>query len=349
MLLEQLSNAIGVSGEEDAVRKIILNAIKDHVTDIEIDAVGNLTALKKGTGKSDLKVMIAAHMDEIGMMITGYDSSGMLRFTNVGGVPARILPGLRVKVGQDHLQGVVLWTPIHKNRDQKVKALKDLRIDIGVSSKSAAEGKAKLGTRATFDSTYAEIDETMVRGKAFDDRVGCSLLIDILQGEAYDVDVIATFTVQEEIGLRGAQVAAQRLRPDMAIVLEGTTAHDIPNPMANPDELASSVNPACKVGAGPVLTVMDRSMITNPKLLKFARQVADDNSIPHQIKTALGGGTDAGRIHNSNAGVPSLVISMPCRYIHSPTAFLSKEDYANDLALNKAILNTITREVITFE
>lgn len=349
MLLEQLSNAIGVSGEEDAVRKIILDAIKDHVTDIHIDAVGNLTAIKKGTGKSDLKVMIAAHMDEIGMMITGYDSSGMLRFTNVGGVPARIMPGLRVKVGKDQLQGVVLWTPIHKNRDQKVKDLKDLRIDIGTSSKSSAEGKAKLGTRATFDSTYAEISDTMVRGKAFDDRVGCSLLIDILQGESYNVDVIAAFTVQEEIGLRGAQVAAQRLKPDMAIVLEGTTAHDVPNPLADADDPTSPVNPACKVGSGPVLTVMDRSMITNPQLLNFARQVADDNGIPYQLKTALGGGTDAGRIHNSNAGVPSLVVSMPCRYIHSPVAFLSKEDYEHDLALNKAILNNITHDAITFE
>ncbi|MEO1290565.1 MAG: M20/M25/M40 family metallo-hydrolase, partial [Chloroflexota bacterium] len=186
-------------------------------------------------------------------------------------------------------------------------------------------------------------------GKAFDDRVGCSLLIDILQGESYNVDVIAAFTVQEEIGLRGAQVAAQRLKPDMAIVLEGTTAHDVPNPLADADDPTSPVNPACKVGSGPVLTVMDRSMITNPQLLNFARQVADDNGIPYQLKTALGGGTDAGRIHNSNAGVPSLVVSMPCRYIHSPVAFLSKEDYEHDLALNKAILNNITHDAITFE
>lgn len=348
MLLEQLSNAIGVSGEEDAVRKIILDAIKDHVTDIHIDAIGNLTALKKGNGKSNLKVMIAAHMDEIGLMITGHDSSGMLKFTKVGGVPARIMPGLRVKVGKDQLQGVVLWTPIHKNRDQKVKKLKDLRIDIGTKSKSSAEGKAKLGTRATFDSTYAEINETMVRGKAFDDRVGCSLLIDIMQGDAYDVDVIAAFTVQEEIGLRGAQVAAQRLKPDVAIVLEGTTANDVPNPEADFDDPTHPVNPACKVGFGPVLTVMDRSMITAPHLLAFARNVADENEIPYQLKTALGGGTDAGRIHTSNAGIPSLVVSMPCRYIHSPTAFLSKEDYKHDLALVQAILNDITADVIRF-
>lgn len=348
MLLEELSNAIGVSGEENAVRKIILDAIKDHVTDIQIDAVGNLTALKKGRGKNNLKVMIAAHMDEIGMMITGYDSNGLLHFTNIGGVPARILPGLRVKIGKDKLQGVVLWTPIHMNRDQNVKQIKDLRIDIGVDSKKSAENKVKRGTRATFDSTYAEISDTMVRGKAFDDRVGCALLIDILQGDAYDVDVLAAFTVQEEIGLRGAQVAAQRLKPDMAIVLEGTTAHDVPDPEIDPDSL-DSVNPACKVGAGPVLTVMDKSMITAPHILNFICKTAEDNNIPYQIKTALGGGTDAGRIHTSNTGVPSAVISMPCRYIHSPTAFLSKEDYANDLALVQAVLNTITVDDVSIE
>ncbi|MGJ3239637.1 MAG: M42 family metallopeptidase [Anaerolineae bacterium] len=347
MLLEQLSNAVGVSGEENAVRKIILDAINNHVTDIEIDAIGNLTARKAGKGENPLKVMIAAHMDEIGFMVTGFDSNGLLRFTNVGGVPARIMPGLRVKLGTDQIQGVVLWTPIHKNRDQNVKSVSDLRIDIGASNKSAAESRVKLGTRGTFDSTYAEINEVMVRGKAFDDRVGCSLLIDILQGDRYDVEVLAAFTVQEEIGLRGAQVAAQRLQPDVAIVLEGTTAHDVPDPEADLDD-PTVANPACVVGGGPVLTVMDRSMITAPHLLNFVRQIAEAQDIPYQLKTALGGGTDAGRIHTSNAGVPSIVISMPCRYIHSPTAFLSKTDYNHDLQLIQAVLTQLTSEAIAF-
>ena len=345
MYLEQLSNAIGVSGEEDAVRDIVLDAIKDHVTDIVIDAMGNVTAVKRGTGASNMKVMIAAHMDEIGFMVTGFESNGTLRFTNIGGVDDRILPGLRVKIGKDHVPGVIMWPPIHKNRDQSVKRLKDLRIDIGVSSKSAAEGKVKAGDRIAFDSTYAEINETMVRGKAFDDRVGCSLLIDVLQGGDYPVDILAAFTVQEEIGLRGARVAAQRLNPDMALVLEGTTAHDVPNPDADPDD-PEQANPVCRVGDGPALTVMDRSMITPPHLLDFLKQTATSNGIPYQIKTARGGGTDAGRIHLTNGGVPSAVISMPCRYIHSPTAYLSKEDYRNDLALVQAALRALTPELI---
>jgi tetrahedral aminopeptidase len=343
MLLEQLSNAIGVSGDETAVRKIILEAIKSHVSDIHIDAIGNLTAIKKGTGESNLRLMLVAHMDEVGFMVTGFENNGTIRFTSVGGIDDRILPALRVKIGKDNVPGVVMWTPIHRNKDQNVKLMKDLRIDIGAANKGAAEGKIKRGDRIAFDSTYAEISSTMVRGKAFDDRVGCSLLIDILQAGPYPVDIVAAFTVQEEIGLRGAQVAAQRLNPDIAIVLEGTTAHDIPNPLADPDSQLSP-NPVCKIGSGPVLTVMDKSMITPPQLLNFLRTTAEQHAIPYQLKTAVGGGTDAGEIHTSNAGIPSAVISMPCRYIHSPIAYLSKEDYANDLALVKALLNTIRPE-----
>lgn len=345
MLLKELSEAMGVSGDESAVRKIILEAIKDHVTDIQIDSMGNLTAFKKGTGTSNFRLMLAAHMDEVGFMVTGFDSNNAIRFTNVGGIDDRILPGLRVKIGAEQVPGVILWTPIHKNREQNVKAMKDLRIDIGATGKNGAEGKVKRGDRIVFDSYYAEISETMVRGKAFDDRVGCSLLVDILQGGDYPVDIVAAFTVQEEIGLRGAQVAAQRLKPDMALILEGTTANDIPNPDADPDDTMQD-NPTSRIGGGPVLTFMDRSMITPPHLLKFLKDTAKANGIPYQLKTMLGGGTDAGQIHQASGGIPSAVISMPCRYIHSPVAYLSKVDYANDLKLVQAALHSVSKELV---
>jgi endoglucanase len=184
----------------------------------------------------------------------------------------------------------------------------------------------------------------MLRGKAFDDRVGCSLLVDVLQGGPYAVDVMAAFTVQEEIGLRGARVAAQALNPDIGIALEGTTANDIPNPAANPDD-EDQLNPVCRLGGGPALTVMDSSMIADPRLLNFLRQTAEANKIPYQLKTKLGGGTDAGGIHVSNAGIPSAVISVPCRYIHSPTAYMHRDDYTNTLKLLQAALNGITKDV----
>lgn len=343
MLLKELSEAIGVSGDEGAVRKIVVNAIKDVVTDLVVDSIGNVTALKKGTGASPLRVMLAAHTDEVGFMVTGFDSNGLIRFTKVGGIDDRILPGLRVKVGKKHHPGVILWTPIHKNQEKSTKAVKDLRIDIGVTNKSGAEGKVKRGERIAFDSYFAEIGAATLRGKAFDDRVGCSLLIEVLQGGPYPVDVLAAFTVQEEIGLRGAQVAAQRLCPDVAFALEGTTASDIPDPLADPDDPTVN-NPACQLGFGPALTVMDKSMITPPQVLHFLRDAAETAGIPYQLKTALGGGTDAGRIHLANGGIPSGVISVPCRYIHSPTAYLNKHDYAATLALIQAALRAIRPE-----
>lgn len=340
MYLRELSEAVGVSGKEEAVRRIVLDAIKEHVTDIRIDALGSVTALKAGTGERGLRVMIAAHMDEIGFMVMGFDGDGLIRFTNIGGIDERILPGLRVRVGSDQLPGVVIWTPIHRNRDQNTVKLSNLRIDIGASSKDEAGGKVKPGDRIAFDSRFMDIGERMMRGKAFDDRAGCSLLIDVLQGGPYPVDVLAAFTVQEEVGLRGAQVAANRLTPDVAFVLEGTTAADQPNPMAEPDD-EEAINPTCRVQGGPALTVMDRSMIVPPRLLRLVRETAEAEGISYQLKTQPGGGTDGGAIHLSSGGVPTAVISLPCRYIHSPTAYLHRDDYDNALRLIKAVLGRI--------
>lgn len=348
MQLQALSEAIGVSGDEGAVRKIVLDAIKGHAEDIRIDPMGSVTARLTGTGSEPrLKVMIAAHMDEIGFMVTGYESSGLLKFTKVGGVDDRILPGLRVRVGKDGIPGVIVWKPIHLGNDRNVVKVDGLRIDIGASSKDEASGKVKPGERIAFESTYMELGPKILRGKAFDDRVGCSLLIDILQGGPYAVDVLAAFTVQEEVGLRGAQVAAQTLQPDLAFALEGTTAHDLPDPLADPDD-DEEVNPTCRLGDGPALTVMDRSMITNPRLLNFLRETADKHDIPYQLKTRQGGGTDAGSIHLSNSGVPSAVISLPCRYIHSPAALLNRDDYAHTLSLAQAALNDLTADVLAW-
>jgi endoglucanase len=345
MILQELSEAVGVSGKEDAVRKIILKAIDGHAGDIRVDPVGNITAVKKSKKKNALRVMLAAHMDEVGFMVTGIDGDGLIRFTNIGGIDERILPGLRVRVGDEGTPGVIIWTPIHKNREQNTVKLNNLRMDIGASSKDEANGKAKPGVRVAFDARYMELGDKTLRGKAFDDRVGCALLVDILQGGPYPVDVLAAFTVQEEIGLRGAKVAAQILKPDLAIALEGTTANDIPNPMANPDE-DEPPNPTCRLGAGPALTVMDRSLITDPRLLNFLRQTADKNDIPYQLKTSTGGGTDAGSIHTANSGVPSAVISVPCRYIHSPAAYLNRADYAATLKLLQAALKGLSVSVL---
>ena len=344
MLLKELSEAVGVSGKEDAVRKIILQAIEGHVSDIQLDPLGGISARKAGTESGRPRVMVAAHMDEVGFMVTGVDSDGLLRFTSIGGLDDRILPGLRVRVGDNQLPGCIIWTPIHKNKDQNVVKMKSLRIDIGATGKDNGSSQAKPGDRIAFDTRYMEIGEKVLRGKAFDDRVGCSLLVDVLQADAYAVDVLAAFTVQEEIGLRGALVAAQRLEPDVALVLEGTTANDLPNPMAMADD-DTDINPTCRMGGGPALTLMDRSMIVNPRLLDFVRATAESIGIPFQYKTQLGGGTDGGAIHMANGGRPTAVISMPCRYIHSPISLLHRDDYAHTLKLVQALLQGLTFDV----
>ena len=349
MILQELSEANGISSHEDAVRKIILKAIANHVENIRIDALGNVTAHKPAaTGKGKLRVMLDAHMDEVGFMALGVDNDGLLRFTPVGGIDPRILPGLRVRIGKKALPGAIIWVPIHKNREQNTVKIENLRIDIGASNKEGVNSKVKPGDPIAFDSQFMELGERTLRGKAFDDRAGCALLVDVLQGGAYPVDIVAAFTVQEEVGLRGARVAAQSLKPDVAFALECTSAFDMPDPSGNPDD-HDQTNPSTRLGHGPALTVMDRSMITQPRLLRFLRETAESNNIPYQLKTALGGGTDAGAIHTSNAGIPAAVISIPIRYMHTPAAYLYRSDYNNALRLVQATLNSITPHVLERE
>jgi endoglucanase len=345
--LKELSEAIGVSGQEDAVRDVVLKAIDGYAEQIRIDPMGSVTAFKRGTGESSLRVLVAAHMDEVGFMVTGYDGDGLIRFTSVGGVDDRIVPGLRVKVGEKPVPGVVVWTPIHMNNDQEVVKLKSLRIDIGASSKDEAAGQVRKGERIAFDSRFMEVGEggRVWRGKAFDDRGGCSLLIDLLHGGPYPVDIHAAFTVQEEIGLRGAQVVAQTLRPDVAFILEGTTAHDLPDPAKRPDD-GREVNPTARMGGGPVLTILDNSLIVPPHLLAFLGETAQAEGIPYQYKTNPGGGTDGGAIHVAAGGAQTAVISLPCRYIHSPSAYLLRDDYEQALRLIQAALRRLTPETL---
>jgi tetrahedral aminopeptidase len=339
-LLKALSEAHGISGKEDAVRKIILEGIDGNAQDIRIDPMGSITARRLGNEGATNRVMLAAHMDEVGFMVTGVDGDGLIRFAAVGGIDDRILPALRVRIGANALPGVIIWTPIHFGRDQNVVKINSLRIDIGTNSKDEANGKVKIGDMIVFDSYFAELNGGMLRGKAFDDRAGCALLIETLRGDAYPVDVFAAFTVQEEIGLRGAIVAAQTLKPDLAIVLETTTANDLPNALADADS-PEELNPTCRVLSGPVLTIMDSSIIVQPPWLAFARATAEKHNIPYQLKTKPGGGTDGGSIHVSNSGVPTLIVSLPARYIHSPVAYIHQQDFDNALRLIKALLNDL--------
>ncbi len=336
MLLEKLSQAFGVSGCEDEVREIITDAIKDHVDEVRVDSMGNLIALKRGTGESELKVMVAAHMDEVGLMITHLDEeTGAIRFRPVGGIDDRILLSKVVLIGKDRLPGIIGAKPVHlvkeKERKQVVK-VDQMAIDIGAKNKAAAEEAVKVGDYAVFATDFCPLTEDglrTVKGKAFDDRTGCAVLIELLK-ERYPFDLYSVFTVQEEVGLRGARVAAYAIEPDVAFALEGTICDDMPK--------KKDVSPSTELGAGPAITIMDRSFIADRNLVKLLVETAEELDIPYQFKQPGVGGTDAGAIHLVKEGVPSVTVAVPCRYIHSPVCLLSLEDFENTVRLMKGAL-----------
>lgn len=332
MWLKRLSEAAGVSGREDEVRQIIIDAIADQVDEYRVDSIGNVIALKKGDGSSDLKVMVAAHMDEVGFMISQIEENGLLRFFKVGGLDDRILPAKVLWIGDKKVPGVIGIKPVHLvKREEVQKPIKyeQLAIDIGASSKAEAEKLVQRGDYATFAAEFVELNPEgkswrTVRGKAFDDRAGCAVLLKLLNTQ-YPFDLYAVFSTQEEVGLRGAQVAAFAVEPDLALALEGTGANEIPT--------KKDVSPSTRLGHGPAITIMDRSFIADRRLVRLLIDTAKELDIPYQIKQPGIGGTDAGAIHRSKEGVPSVTVSIPCRYIHSPAAILSLDDFDHTVQL----------------
>ncbi len=336
MILKDLSEAIGVSGDEGDVRAIILDAIRDHVDEVRVDNMGNVLALKRGTGDQGLRVMLAAHMDEVGLMVIGHDNDGLLRFRPVGGLDPRVLPGTPLKVGDERLPGVIGIKPIHLARDEerkKAPRIKELAVDIGAKDKKEAARLAPLGTYIAFATPFRDLGPT-VSGKAFDDRAGCAALVELLRGDPFPFDLHAAFTVQEEVGLRGARVAAYTIEPDCAFVLEGTIADDLPRD--------KDTSPTTELGHGPAITLMDRTFIADRRLVQLLTSTADELHIPYQFKQPGVGGTDAGSIHLTRAGVPSATVAVPCRYIHSPVSLLSRDDFDNLLTLMRESLARLT-------
>lgn len=341
MILQQLSEAMGVSGNEDAVRKIIADAVRGHVDELRSDTIGNLFAVKKARrARRPFKVMVAAHMDEVGLMIVGHDSSGGLRFRPVGGIDDRVLPGKVVRVGPDRIPGVIGAKPVHllkEDERKQVVKMDSMLIDIGASSKEEAEKLVKPGQVAVFDTRYQKVGRTAT-GKAFDDRAGCAVLVELLRGARFPFDLYGVFTVQEEIGLRGARVAASAVEPDCAFVLEGTVCDDLPKDR--------DTSPTTELGKGPAITLMDRSVLADRRLVDHLVATAERLGIPYQFKQPGVGGTDAGAIARTKAGVPSVPVAVPCRYIHSPIARLSLDDLDNTVRLMRASLERLTPDVL---
>jgi putative aminopeptidase FrvX len=339
MILKELSEAFGVSGNEDDVRAIVLDAVREHVDEVKVDALGNVLTFKRGTGRRRMRVMLDAHMDEVGLMVVGHDNDGFLQVRSVGGIDPRVLPGTLLQVGPERIYGVIGVKPIHllKENADKAPKLEDLVVDVGAKSKDEARKLAPLGTYAAFATRFRELGPT-VRGKAFDDRAGCAVLVELLRGERFRFDLHAVFTVQEEVGLRGARVAAYAIEPDCAFALEGTVADDMPKD--------KDTSPTTELGQGPAITVMDRSFIADRRLVRLLTSTAGELGIPYQIKQPGIGGTDAGAIHLTREGVPSVTVAVPCRYIHSPVALLSLDDFNNTVRLMRASLARLTRRTM---
>jgi endoglucanase len=343
MMLKELSEAIGVSGNEREVRAILLDAVRERVDEVKVDAMGNLLTLKRGTGRRRMRVMLSAHMDEVGLMVMGHDKDGFLKMATVGGIDPRLLPGTLFKIGPERIPGVIGIKPIHltdDKEDEKAAKIKDLVLDIGATSKDEAKKLAPLGTYAAFATEFREMGPT-VSGKAFDDRAGCAVLVELLRGDRFSFDLHATFTVQEEVGLRGARVAAYAINPDCAFALEGTIADDIPKD--------KDVSPTTELGKGPAITIMDRSFIADRRLLRLLTGTGDELGIPYQFKQPGIGGTDTGAIHLAREGVPSATVAVPCRYIHSPVAILSLGDFENTVRLMRESLSRLTRRTLKRE
>lgn len=336
MVLARLSECAGISGRESEVRNAIKDEIKDYVDEIKVDALGNLIAMKKG-GKTNnnIKVMLAAHMDEVGLMVTYIDKSGMLRIHPVGSIDPRVLVSKAVLVGKDKIPGVIGAKAIHlQEREERESPfrLDQLLIDIGAKDKEEAEKLVKLGDAVVFATRYQQIGNNRAKGKAFDDRVGCAVLVEVLK-ERWDFTIYGVFTAQEEVGGRGATVAAYAINPDLAVVFEGTTASDVPE--------AKEHAYCTTLGKGPALTFMDRSVLVKKDITRRLLEVAEEKEIPVQFRRTTAGGTDAGRIYLQREGIPSEVVSVPTRYIHSPVSVVDLSDVDNTVKLTNEFLRSI--------
>lgn len=336
-LLEKLTNAIAISGDEAEVRKIVLEEIKPHVDDVRVDALGNVLAIRSGRGRNRTRVMVDAHMDEVGFMIVADDGEGIYRFETVGGMDVRHLVGKQVFVGRDRTPGVIGGKPVHlmdsEERTRKVP-LESLRIDVGLG------GKAKVGDRAGFATKFRRVGPSIL-AKSIDDRIGIATLIELVKHSPPNIDLCAAFTVQEEIGLRGAKVAAQHFDPDMAIAVDSTPANDLPA-----FDGSENVNYNTKLGLGPAIYIADGSTLHDPRLVRFLSEVGDAEKIPYQFRQPGGGGTNSGAIQRALAGIPSVSVSVPHRYTHSPVSIARVDDWKNTLALLHAALKKITPSLL---
>lgn len=316
-MLKELCLLNGTSGDEKIVCDYIVNEIKDYC-EYEIDNLGSIIAFKKGKHQPEKKVMLCAHMDEVGFIITDIDDNGYISFDAVGGIDAKVIAGRSVTI--NGVNGVIGLKPVHLLTDDEkgtAPTMKSMKMDIGAKNKEDALKYVHPGDYAYFCSDYTEFGDGFIMSKALDDRIGCMLLIELIKSEL-EYDTCFCFNVQEEVGLRGAACTSYQVQSDVSVILEATTAADLCG--------VTGGDRVCVLGDGAVVSFMDGRTIYDKELYALARKTADDNNIKTQTKTAIAGGNDAGAVQSSGKGSKVLAISLPCRYIHSGASVVKKSD-----------------------
>ncbi len=339
-LLGKLSNASGVSGFEEEVRNLMIREMEGHVDDLQVDNMGNLIAIKEGEPDGK-KVMLAAHMDEIGLMVRYIDKDGFIKFSKIGGINDQMLLNQEVCIhtSQGVVIGVIGSKPPHRMKaaeKKKVLEYEHMFIDIGAANREEAEEKVNVGDPITISQEFGELGDELVKGKALDNRVGCAVLIEVMKRARSDATIYAVGTVQEEVGLKGARTSAYRINPDLALALDVTIAGDHPG-------IKEEEAPA-KTGKGPCIILTDasgRGLITHPQIKELLIEVAEEENIPYQLEVSEGGTTDASAIHLTREGIPTGVISPASRYIHTPVSVVNVKDVEMVVELILAVLRRV--------
>ena len=333
---KELSNFIGCSGREEEVTDYLL--LKLEQLDVDkawIDPLGNVLAIKEGTDPDGLRILLDAHVDEVGFMITHIDDNGFIYITPLGGVDKRLMLGTLIQFqneNRERIIGVVGISSRHvttPEEREKVPDITEMFVDIGCKTKEEVlERKLDIGSVGTFYIECLQLNEKILLGKAFDDRTGCNIILQVLEslkGEKIQNTLLINFAIQEEVGRRGATIGAYTLEPNIALAIENTTANDVPN--------VSLPKISTKIGEGPAITTADRSVIVPKTIIDRLKKAAEIDSIKWQYKKIVSGGTDAGSISLIKSGIPSGVISVPCRYIHANAGLINIEDIENTIKL----------------
>ncbi|MFH1125788.1 MAG: M42 family metallopeptidase [Candidatus Altiarchaeota archaeon] len=335
-LLEKLCTAGGVSGFEDEVRAIMTEELKRAKCEVSVDKFGNVIA-KKGNGKT--KIMLAAHMDEVGLLVKHINKEGYISFVKVGGIDDRVLLNqiVTIKTKKGKVTGVIGMKPPHLQKDKENKEVikhEDMFIDIGVNSKKEAEKLVSVGDPITFKQNFEVLNKNIICSKSLDNRLGCYALIRIMQElPKINAEIYAVGTAQEEVGLKGARVAAFKINPDYCIAIDITLAGDTPQIKETESDL--------KLGKGPAITIIEasgRGVVTHPKVKEVLTNTATKNKIPYQVDVLEGGMTDAAIVYMTREGIPSGVVSIPMRYTHGPVGIFNINDLNNTV---KLVLKTI--------